>query len=44
MKDAIEDIENVNSYLYSIEALMEGIFDIKVPKMWKLNFKKFLKS
>ena len=41
--DAIEELENVNSYLYSIEALMERIFDIKVPKMWKLKFKKFLK-
>ena len=42
--DAIEELENVNAYLYSIEALMERIFDIKVPKMWKLKFKKFLKS
>ena len=28
--DAIEELENVNAYLYSIEALMEKIFDIKV--------------
>jgi len=28
--DAIEEFENVNAYLYSIEALMEKIFDIKV--------------
>ena len=28
--DAIEELENVKAYLYSIEALMEKIFDIKV--------------
>ena len=28
--DAIEELENVNAYLYSIEVLMENIFDIKV--------------
>ena len=28
--DAIEELENVNAYLYSIEALMEMISDIKV--------------
>ena len=28
--DAIEDVENVNAYLHSIEALIERIFDIKV--------------
>ena len=27
----ISDLENVNAHLYSIEALMERIFDIKVP-------------
>ena len=28
--DAIEELENVNAYLYSIEALIEKILDIKV--------------
>ena len=27
----ISDLENVNAHLYSIEALMERIFDVKVP-------------
>ena len=41
--DAIEELENVNAYLYSIEALMEKIFDIKVAKMWDQNLNKFQK-
>ncbi len=28
--DAIEELENINAYSYSIEALTEKIFDIKV--------------
>ena len=27
----IADLENINAHLYSIEALMERIFDVKVP-------------
>ena len=27
----ISDLENVNAHLYSIEALMERVFDVKVP-------------
>ena len=30
IEDAINELENVNAYLYSIEALMERIFDVKV--------------
>ncbi len=30
--DAIEEFENANVYLYSIEALMEKIFVIKFAK------------
>ena len=37
--EAIEELENVNAYLYSIEALMERIFDIKVPENIELKFK-----
>ena len=28
----ISDLENVNAHLYSVEALMERIFDVKVPE------------
>ncbi len=31
MTQVISDLENVNAHLYSIEALMERIFDVKVP-------------
>ncbi len=36
--DAIEELENVNAYLYPIEALMERIFDIKVSKNVEVKF------
>ena len=42
--DAIEELENVNAYLYSIEALMEKIFDIKVAKNASLQFKQISKK
>ena len=29
--EVISDLENINAHLYSIEALMERIFDVKVP-------------
>ena len=32
-------MENINAYLYSIEALMERIFDIKVSDKIEANFK-----
>ncbi|WP_187152641.1 hypothetical protein [Prochlorococcus marinus] len=28
----ISDLENINAHLYSVEALMERIFDVKVPE------------
>ncbi len=31
MTQVIADLENINAHLYSIEALMERIFDVKVP-------------
>ena len=37
--EALEELENVNAYLYAIEALMERIFDIKVSKNVELKFK-----
>ena len=39
ISDAIGELENVNAYLYSIEALMERIFDIKVSENIELKFK-----
>ena len=37
--NALDELENVNAYLYSIEALMERIFDTKVSKNIELKFK-----
>jgi len=28
----VSDLENINAHLYSIEALMERVFDVKVPQ------------
>ncbi len=39
MSDALEELENVNAYLYSIEALLERIFETKVSKDIELRFK-----
>ena len=36
---AINELENINAYLYSIEALMERIFDIKVSDTIEADFK-----
>ena len=36
---AINELENINAYLYSIEALMERIFDAKVSDKIEANFK-----
>ena len=39
LEDAINELENINAYLYSIEALMERIFDIKVSDKIETKFK-----
>ena len=39
ISDAIEELENVNAYLYSIEALMERIFETKVSEKIESKFK-----
>ena len=36
--DAIEEVKNVNSYLYSIEALIEVIIGIKVTRNLEYKF------
>jgi len=39
INEALDDLESVNAYLYSIEALMERIFDSKVSNNIELKFK-----
>ena len=39
INESIEELENVNAYLYSIEALMERIFDSKVSHRIEQKFK-----
>ncbi len=40
----IDELENVNAYLYSIEALMERIFDVKFSKNVEVKFKEISKK
>ena len=37
--EALDELESVNAYLYSIEALMERIFDTKISNNIESNFK-----
>ena len=37
--EALDELESVNAYLYSIEALMERIFDTKISNNIELKFK-----
>jgi len=37
--EALEELESVNAYLYSIEALMERIFDTKISNKIESKFK-----
>ena len=37
--EVLDELECVNAYLYSIEALMERIFDIKIPNNIESKFK-----
>ncbi|MBO8232781.1 hypothetical protein CU311_08735 [Prochlorococcus marinus str. MU1402] len=37
--EVLDELESVNAYLYSIEALMERIFDIKISNNIELKFK-----
>ena len=39
INEALDELESVNAYLYSIEALMERIFDTKISKNIELKFK-----
>ena len=37
--EALDELESVNAYLYSIEALMERIFDTKISNNIESKFK-----
>ena len=37
--EALDELESVNAFLYSIEALMERIFDTKIPNNIESKFK-----
>ena len=37
--EALDQLESVNAYLYSIEALMERIFDMKISNKIEFKFK-----
>ena len=39
ISEALEELESVNAYLYSIEALMERIFDTKISNNIESKFK-----
>ena len=39
LENALNELENINAYLYSIEALMERIFDVKVSDKIETKFK-----
>lgn len=38
---ALGDLENINAHLFSIEVLMERIFDVKVPEAVEQKFREF---
>ena len=38
LEDEIGELENINAYLFSIEALMERIFDVKVSEKTESKF------
>ena len=39
INEALDELESVNAYLYSIEALMERIFDTKISRNIESKFK-----
>ena len=44
MTEALDELESVNAYLYSIEALMERIFDTKISNNIESKFKEIAKE
>ena len=39
IQQAMADLENINAHLFSIEALMERIFDVRVPEEVEQKFR-----
>ena len=39
LQQAVSDLENINAHLFSIEALMERIFDVRVPEPVEQKFR-----
>ncbi|MEB3362432.1 MAG: hypothetical protein VKI42_09955, partial [Synechococcaceae cyanobacterium] len=39
IQQAMADLENINAHLFSIEALMERIFDVRVPEEIEQKFR-----
>ncbi len=39
VQQALADLENINAHLYSIEVLMEKIFDVRVPETVEEKFR-----
>jgi hypothetical protein len=39
IQQAMADLENINAHLFSIEALMERIFDVRVPEEVEQTFR-----
>ena len=39
LQQAVSDLENINAHLFSIEALMERIFDVRVPEDIEQKFR-----
>ena len=39
LQQALTDLENINAHLFSIEVLMEKIFDVRVPEIVEDKFK-----
>ena len=44
ISEALDELESVNAYLYSIEALMERIFDTKISNNIESKFKEIAKE
>ena len=41
LQQALNDLENINAHLFSIEVLMERIFDVRVPEAVEQKFREF---
>ena len=44
ISETLGQLENINAHLYSIEALMERIFDVNVSEKIELKFKEIAKE